>query len=899
MGMSRRSPSPSPSLSAVAPAGSVSGIRAPGQFIPGHGPLPSPILLVGERPGETEAQLLMPFVGPSGEILNRWLDTADLSRDACRVTNVCRDYLPGNPAPRPWEIDRDTPKLLTEIQECGPFVIGAVGAFAVHWFLGDGLDMDTVHGVPHYWPRDPRIIVVPIYHPAASFHKPDLAAKGQYDVFVLAACLRDGLKPIADTIPDSALRYTESRNDLLGFPIAPSYLDRDIAIDTEGSIRRPWCLTASDTPGEALLIKPDTISLAAFRHALSQFISAGGIVSLHNAMHDLGVLRAMGIVLPRGSFTDTMVMAFLLCLEPQGLKPLAYRHARMMMSSYEELVHEPNRQHALAYILTAWAMRDQWPETEPYLLMERDKSTNRLVPKIKRPWHIARYLNKLVADYDAAPDTTDLRARWHNIDDYIRRPVELALGRMPEATLDDVEPEKALVYACRDADATHRIRPVLSRMIDAMGMREVLDIDLSVIPLYERMQSNGFRASRERFDRFGEKLTAEMERLQSVITSLTGANINPDSSDQVADLLFGQLGLRSRKKTDTGKNSTGNKVIQDMLRDHPVVLPIHEYRVCSHLKSAYCDPISQLIEPDGRIRCTLNITRVASGRLSSKNPNLLGIPVRTALGKELRSCFVAEPGCTLATWDWNQIEMRLMAHISQDPNLLHAFRTGIDIHTQTASLMFGKSMANVAKHERQCGKTVGFGVINGMTEKGLVDQFILFHATKNGLPLGEGGEPWTESDCRYLLVEWFRIYRNVKTMMRRAAASVRATGYARDMWGRIRYLPNIHSDRPWMREEAERQASNFEIQSGAKGLIKVAEAQMWDALTDYWRMGTGLRLEPLLDIHDETVWEMSDDPELKDYWSAVMDAVMCHSTTLSVPIAAGHAFGDDWGSLEK
>lgn len=901
---------------ATAATGSISGIAyrpAPGKFVDGYGPLPAPIMLIGERPGETEAEQGRPFCGKSGQILDDWLDRAGLDRACCRATNVCRDFKYGNPEPLAWEIERDLPKLYAEIAECQPTVIAAIGAYAIRTLLGPGHDLDKVHGVPRTVNFDSwgwgeyECVVVPVYHPANTFYQVDLAAKGQVDVMTLARVIRGQQSPVVDNIQT---HYDELDDDTYqaGGLSAPT-----VGIDTEGWKRRPWCISFSQEAGYSSVIRSTSRrALEQFKYELAAYVADGGIILLHNAMHDLGVLRDMGIELPPRSFIDTMVVAYLLRLEPQGLKPLSWRHSGMEMSSYEELVGEANKLHAFNYVVNAFARSNDWPPTPPYLTMER--VDGHFTPKVKNPWSISRYLKRLIDDF-TKDNNVDFRDRWYGIDPDIRKPVEDALGPMPEATLDDVPLAEAIDYANRDSDATNRNWPALKSMVDQMGLNQILAIDMGAIPMFERMQHNGLTADVPYLRALGQRMTERMADIQQQVKVMTGAEINPNSPDQTRELLFDQLGLTPGKLTKGGKDgrnkkpSTNDKILEAMRFVHPVVGLICDYRECSKIKSSFCDPVERTVQGDMRVRGTIKVTRVESGRCSMADPNMTAQPVRSDLGKELRNGYIAAPGKVLGTWDLDQIELREMAHQSRDPLLMELLtREDRDVHSETAALSFGLKLydsrdkkeryqnVHPIRH-RYAAKRIGFGVITGITGLGLKAQMDLANATKNGLPIGQGGDAWSESDCDGLILEYFNIYRAVRRYMLSCRAECRQTGMVRDRWGRIRYLPGIYSQQSWVREEAERQSHSHKISSSAQGVLKQAMAAIWDVNVDMLKQGR--YVEPILQIHDELIYEVEDDPDLKSYWDSVMVGCLCHTTVMAVPIRSKGGYGHRWGDLEK
>lgn len=654
----------------------------------------------------------------------------------------------------------------------------------------------------------------------------------------------------------------------------------EISVDTEGSAANPWCLTWSVQPGTAELM-----------HAGCTFY---GHVLLHNSLHDLSVLRAMEAKLTQG-FTDTMVLAYLLCLEPQGLKALAYRHAGMVMQSYAELVDEPNREHALAYLLNALEEADarpEWQESQEYCILERDKNSGELRPKIKKPHSIQRSLARLAMDYQKSPEGVDIRKRIGNWDDTKSGELVAVLGDIQEATLDDIEYETAKDYACRDADATLRIYPILKAKIEDMGLQGVADMDHAIIPMVDRMQEVGMRVNLARLAELQTKVELGMSRLQQEINQLTGALINPDSGPQVAALIFDQLKLPVGKLTDGGaRGSTNDKVLESLASTHPVIPLITDYRELSKIRNSFCRAIPRWVDGDGRVRCNIRITRVSSGRLSATNPNLLAIPVRTELGKEVRDGFEAEEGKLLTSHDLDQVEMRQMAHESQDRFMCELFLEGKrDIHRETAALMFGINPIDVHPlFHRYPAKRVGFGVITGITGAGLVDQMALAHAVK------ADGSIWSEDDCNRLIVEWFKIYPAARTFMDRCRAEALRYGYVRDMWGRIRYLPGVWSAIPRIREEALRQSHSHKIQAGAQGIIKRAMAEIWWWIEHQW-WG---RVDPLLQIHDELIHEIDDDGGvLWREFDSTVTSILCGAASLRVPLKAKGSSARTWGQLK-
>lgn len=491
----------------------------------------------------------------------------------------------------------------------------------------------------------------------------------------------------------------------------------------------------------------------------------------------------------------------------------------------------------------------------------------------------------------AAADPAD---RWAKIRESFEGEEELTrveslVGPMPDVDLDDVPRDAAVKYACRDADATLRVFRKLDPLIDAHGLRDVYRMDMAVIPFVDRMQMRGMLVDKAHFASLAGHLTTLMELKCDEISRVAGLGpdqrINPNSPDQTAALLFDRLGLPCKKKTRTGKDSTNDKVLESLRRAHPVVGLICDYRELAKMRDSFCVSLPLAVGEDGRIHPNFRVTRVSTGRLSCTEPNLLAIPVRSEMGKQIREGFPAAPDCVLGSWDLDQIEMREMAYQSGDPVLIDLFQRGVDVHRATGAWTFGKRPEDVTFMERYASKRIGFGVITGITEMGLLDQMEM-----------AGAEGWDETRCKQAIAAFFDMYKYVRPYMDACRSEARATGLVRDRWGRIRYLPGVHSDIPYIREEALRQTHSFKISASAQGILKHAMKAIWDWLLEERLLG---RVEPLLQIHDELVFEVADDPDLREYVDSGIIHYLCETTGLGpIPIRAKGSYGPTWGQLK-
>lgn len=820
-------------------------------------------MLIGERPGEEEAIRGRPFVGPTGELLNVLLTVANLDRKQIYITNLVKTF-DGYKKPSTEEIHAAQPALFEEMRAVQPEIVGLMGTFAVENVTGRlRAEMDRTHGVPF---KMGECTYLPMFHPAAGLHTPEVMAK-VLDDFLRLAQLADGEITVREDEYAGREDYSERK-------YKGTTVDLPVAIDTEGSRKHPWCLTFSSSPGSADLLKPGCT--AKFKDK----------VYLHNSLHDLGVLRTMGIELAEGQFVDTMVLAYQLCIEPQGLKALAYRHCGMEMDDYADLVREPGKLKAEAFFHEL-ASRE-WPNPDPYMVLDKG------MPKVKKPWNISRLVGRALTDLasgklDKDGNPPDLRKRWEGWDDEVKAPVVEVLGEMPEATLDDVEPEKAEHYACRDADATLRIGPILEAKIEAMGLGPAVKVDHDILPMVDRMQTVGIQLAPTKFwDEIERQCESQMGKAKYNVYKMTGAEINPASGDQVAELLYGQLGLHPPKMTDSGgRGSVNATCLEQLLGQAPVVEPIMEYTEAQKIKGTYVRPLRKLAATGERAHSTFRVTRTTTGRLSMADPPLHQIPILSELGKKCRAGFVAPDGRLLGDWDYDQIEMRLMAHDSRDRELCRLFNEGRDIHRETAAAIFGCSVNDIVSKSdlrRQVAKHAAFGIINGITEHGMVNYMILNRCRR------PDGQAWTSDDCVTFIAEWFRLYHGVKVFHNNCIAETQATGLAREsISGRIIYLPAVWSPNKRIRETAERMSYVMHTQGGAASLIKRGMKAVWDHVCKNRNMET----DPLLWVHDELLMECPDDWRISDIDHLMVES-MRTTTQLRVPVLVSGGFARNW-----
>lgn len=900
-------------------------------IVPATGPQPCRVLGVGERPGEGEAYEGRPFVGASGQDLNLFLNLNGLHRAGIRLTNLCQDYVEGNPDPTRADIDRWTPELLREIHETNPRYVLSIGAFATRWFLGN-VDMDSVHGTPQRSTRpgcEDRV-VIPCYHPAFGLYDPD--AKGLvYHDFKQAALIIKG------KISDEPVRDTSAN---------PSYLEIDdprrikvelesrhgepLAIDTEGVPGAEWSLQLSSNPGTGIVVRTGSKWFRACAAVLARYLGdADPLVIIHNTMYDLEMMRGMGVDLRQSKLYDTMVAAYLLRLEPQSLKHLARRHCGMEMMEYREMIGDAADNKRSDYL---WAILERdWPKPEARVVVENDLTT-----RLYKPQPIAQRVEAILLDWDSARDNLadtgrfvskltskedfDVAKRWRGVDRVLRERVESELGPFPDATLDDVPLARAIAYSGRDPDATLRVYHRIAPMVEAAGLNDRMALIMSNLPSIEEMQFTGMLADRKHFTDLVATMQDEMERLCAKLSTKfnDGKPINPNSGPQIVELMQrrGLKGLKRSKKTK--KMSTSKKSIEHLRFEDEAIGIVEDWRERGKTRDSFGGPVLERI-PAGAdrypIRCNIRVTRVSSSRLSATDPPLLAIPVRHELGLMVRRGFVAptakdlvelygvdvvDAGDTyLGSWDLSQVEMRVMAHLSRDPFLCKLFYERRDIHAETAIKIFG--LPDIREWDEKKGefvypsvhkmkhrnptKRAGFGVITGIQGQGLLDQLRMM-----------GCEGWDEDKCDGLIEDWFKVYPRVRSFLAECRAACNDKGYVRDMGGMYRYLPGIWSRDNRISAEAGRQSHSHIIQGSAQWMIQRAMSWLRPQV-DELRTSSGMFARWILQIHDELVF--CYDQRLQEVMhELVLEALTQHSYTLRVPVEANGSFGLNWGVLK-
>ena len=425
------------------------------------------------------------------------------------------------------------------------------------------------------------------------------------------------------------------------------------------------------------------------------------------------------------------------------------------------------------------------------------------------------------------------------------------------------------------AAALHALVPVLRAEVDKTQVERVYrDIDLPLAPVLFRMEQAGVRIDKGALDGLSKRFSVELERVGEKIFELAGQRFNINSPKQLGVVLFTHLGLPAPASRGKSKAvSTAQDVLEALAAQHDVPRLVLEYRHLSKLKSNYIDALPLLADAESRVHTTFQAAATATGRLSSVNPNLQNIPIRTELGREIRAAFTAAPGTQLLSADYSQIELRLLAHFSGDPLLTKAYAEEIDIHTMTASEVFGVPIENMDKETRGRAKAVNFGIVYGISAFGLAAQL--------GIP---------QSEAKAYIERYFSRYQGVREFIERTLEQTRRDGSVRTMFGRVRPIPDIESRNGNQRGFAERTAVNTPLQGTAADLIKLAMIAIDRKLTE-----RKLKTRMVLQVHDELLFEVPTDEtaEIEELVRTEMEGVV----ELKVPLVADLGFGANWRDL--
>ena len=442
-----------------------------------------------------------------------------------------------------------------------------------------------------------------------------------------------------------------------------------------------------------------------------------------------------------------------------------------------------------------------------------------------------------------------------------------------QGNMRDLAPEAVYKYACEDADVTLKLKQVLENELEKNGVKKLFEeIEMPLVPVLAYMERNGVRIDTDALKETSRHFTARMNQIEEEVHQLAGMEFNIASPKQVGEVLFDRLKIVEKaKKTKTGQYVTSEEVLESLRGKHEIVGKILEHRGLKKLLGTYIDALPQLINPaTGRIHTSFNQTVTATGRLSSSNPNLQNIPIRNEDGKEIRKAFIPDEGCEFFSADYSQIELRIMAHLSNDPHMIEAFQKDQDIHAATAAKIYKVKLEEVTREQRSKAKTANFGIIYGISVFGLAERLNV-----------------DRKEAKALIDGYFENYPNVKAYMDQSIQEAREKGYIETIFKRKRYLPDINSKNAVVRGYAERNAINAPIQGSAADIIKVAMIRIYQRFQE-----EGIHSKMILQVHDELNFSVL--PEEKEKVQQIVISEMEAAYKMKAPLRADHGWGHNW-----
>lgn len=832
------------------------------------------VIMVGEAIGYEEARNRRVFTGKTGDELRMYLKRANVSRTVKMfMDNVFNRMLDGADRKRMKAdfgfVEESAIRVQNVINRSCADVICTLGSTALKAITGiPDIDLETHNAIPMHFDG---FVLLPMYNPAAGIRDNNLMTPLMESFNVL----NDVLRGKAHIREDFRKRkpYKGGNYDVIGKGETRLQLESPLFVDTEWSREGIWCVTYSTHAGWARMIKADN---AKSLETLAEFVRKSGVITvLQNALYDIPVLKSTGIV-PQETY-DTMVMAYLLQDVPQGLKPLGYRIADVIMRSYNEVISSASNIKYLKYIDTV--AKGDWEDPDPVIDWKKGK------PHVRQPQNVSRRAKAILKAFEK-DRSLDMFKRWSKVQpEEGRSEVEDKQGKIYGADLSDVPFDEALQYACMDADVTGMVYDPLFDRIIKEGLLDVFLVDMKVLETVADMHDAGILIDKKYFRDLGEELVSMKDEINKNIDKFATlaygkpTHVNVGSTQQKAYLLY-KLGVYQ-----SPNESTDERHLRQVMGKHPVVGMMKEYGQVDKLKSSYTDVLIKKADEDGRIRTTYRITRVDTGRLSSSNPNLMAQPSRTELGRRIKGGFLASPGCVLLRSDYSQIEMRIAADNSGDEKMAHIFHNDLDIHRMTAADIFRIDPEDVEElAHRYPAKRAGFGILTSITGFGLIKEFEK-----------EGISGWTEELCDELIEGWYDTYSGVYDWKIKAEEYAMEHGIVRDMFGRIRRLPGVYSSLDWVVKAAIRAVVNGKVQMGAQGVIKRAMMHMKDVYRAYQEAGYTFNL--LLQIHDELVFEVSKEILEEAAW--IVKTIMEKAVKLSIPLQVSLKVGDTWLNTKK
>ena len=487
-----------------------------------------------------------------------------------------------------------------------------------------------------------------------------------------------------------------------------------------------------------------------------------------------------------------------------------------------------------------------------------------------------KMFDTMIAHYLIQPEL------YHNMDylaevylNYQTVHIEELIGQKGknQKSMRDLAPSEVYEYAAEDADITLRLKNILEPKLKELELEDLFwNVEMPLVPVLASMEMNGVCIDTNTLKETSSNLSNRLAEIEHHIYELAGESFNIASPRQVGEILFGKMKIVEKpKKTKTGQYVTSEEVLQQLRSKSPIIDEILNYRGLKKLLSTYVDALPKLINPrTGHIHASFNQAITATGRLSSSDPNLQNIPVRDDDGKEIRRCFIPEPGCLFFSADYSQIELRIMAHLSEDKNMVEAFREGSDIHAATAAKIWHEEISQVTDAQRKKAKTANFGIIYGITTFGLAQRMNI-----------------ENKEAKQIIEDYFRTFPGVKAYMEKSKEIAREKGYAETIFHRRRYLPDISSRNGTVRGFAERNAINAPIQGSEADIIKVAMVRIFNRFK-----AEGIKSKMIIQVHDEL--NFSVYPEEKEKVEKIVVEEMQNAYHLSVPLVADAGWGKNW-----
>ncbi len=589
--------------------------------------------------------------------------------------------------------------------------------------------------------------------------------------------------------------------------------------------------------------------------------------------------------------------AFVVDIETTGLDPF---HARIIGASfcwkdgeafYVDLTGSPSTSSGH---INLSAERSRSPSKEHWLAQLKPILEN---PKVEKYGHNAKYdvevfqhagitLSPVTFDTMIASYLLNPGSRQHNLEQVVFNTLgkeltpitELIGSGSKQLTMDAVTPERVAEYSSTQADYTWQLVSTLKKELEKTNLLHLFEkIEMPLVPVLARMETHGVKVDIVHLEKLSKEVGSQLQTLEKKIIKLAGTEFNVSSPSQLKEVLFEKLALETKGigKTKTGL-STAAEELEKLKDAHPIIPLVLEHRELSKLKNTYLDALPLLLNPDtGRVHTSFNQTVAATGRLSSSNPNLQNIPVRTELGNEVRNAFVAESGMTFLSLDYSQIELRIVASIANDKKMIAAFEAYADIHAATAAEVYGVPLADVTRQQRRNAKTINFGVLYGLGHVGLAQQ--------TGM---------SREEARGFIEQYFTVYDGVAAYVEETKALAATLGYVETLLGRRRYLPEITSGMQQIRAAAERMAVNMPVQGTAADLMKLAMIEVDKELP---KLSATAKM--LLQVHDSLLIELP--PEDCERAAKRVRDIMTGIYKLRVPIEVHVEEGKRWGSMKR